>query len=219
MYFPSIVYDNFFDDPDYIREYALSLDYPQSDPSYPGVRSKMLQEINPNLHSFIVNRLMGVFYDTREESQWRSYQWWCSMYFQKVDGNKYGEGWVHRDEAVKYTSIIYLNQKPNSNSGTSIFEAPDGTSLINTDAKEKYIKGEIDRETHDLKMYENNKQFEEVIKFKNKYNRLVAFEGNKYHAANEFQEIEDNEERLTLVIFLHNILVEKYPLQRSKLQG
>ena len=40
MKFPITCYDNFYENPDYIREFALSLDYSPESGTFPGVRSK-----------------------------------------------------------------------------------------------------------------------------------------------------------------------------------
>ena len=46
--FPILCQDDFFDNPDEIREYALSLDYKSDENGHwPGVRTRPLHEINP----------------------------------------------------------------------------------------------------------------------------------------------------------------------------
>ena len=42
MRFPISCYDNFYEDPDYIRKFALSLDYSFTSGSFPGCRSDCL---------------------------------------------------------------------------------------------------------------------------------------------------------------------------------
>ena len=43
---PTSCVDDFYEDPDSIREYALSLDYKKEKGNYPGVRTKDLSYIN-----------------------------------------------------------------------------------------------------------------------------------------------------------------------------
>ena len=43
---PTSCVDDFYEDPDSIREYALSLDYKKQKGNYPGVRTKDLSSIN-----------------------------------------------------------------------------------------------------------------------------------------------------------------------------
>ena len=45
---PTSCIDNFYDDPDSIRDFALSLDYhyPNEEEFYPGMRTKCLSEID-----------------------------------------------------------------------------------------------------------------------------------------------------------------------------
>ena len=55
-FFPSCV-DNFFEDPDKIREFALSLNF-NEDGDYPGYRTKELAKIDQNLyHSMNIDKL------------------------------------------------------------------------------------------------------------------------------------------------------------------
>ena len=56
--------DNFFSNPDLIRDYALSLDM-ESDNSgaWPGIRSKMLYEINKDLNNLIAAKILSCYYD------------------------------------------------------------------------------------------------------------------------------------------------------------
>ena len=58
----STIRDNFFSNPDLIRDYALSLDM-ESDNSgkWPGVRSKMIYEINKDLNDYIVAKILSCY--------------------------------------------------------------------------------------------------------------------------------------------------------------
>ena len=72
MNFPSICVDNFYDNPDEVREFALSLDYSETENGkYPGKRTKSLDTIsNEFFHSFC-QRLFSVYYDFQIPISWK----------------------------------------------------------------------------------------------------------------------------------------------------
>ena len=51
---PASCIENFYDDPDSIRDFALSLDYypPNRDENFPGVRTNCLSSIDDNFFQF-----------------------------------------------------------------------------------------------------------------------------------------------------------------------
>ena len=59
--FPTMVVDNFLDDPMGVREFALTLPYKEG-PNYPGVRSELLNNISPSFHKNLVRRILKIFY-------------------------------------------------------------------------------------------------------------------------------------------------------------
>ena len=210
---PTTVVDDFFDNPEYIREYALSLEYTKDEESkWPGKRSKQLHELNPELFTFVINRALGLFYTPGEDYN----KWEAKCSFQLVD-KTYGNGWVHKDVEL-ITGIVYLNKEYNPNAGTTIYERKTGHSLLNIDKKTQFFKGEIDLATAERYRKENNDQFEESVRIKNKFNRLVMFDSNLYHGANDFADYNNQQDtdRLTLVFFIQKIDTYQYPITRMK---
>jgi hypothetical protein len=210
---PTTIVDDFFDNPEHIRDYALSLEYTK-DPEFkwPGKRSRQLYDINPNLFEFIINRALSLFYRPGiDYSQWKAK---CS--FQLVD-KSYGTGWIHKDMET-ITGIIYLNKENNPNAGTTIYQRKSGHSLLNTDKKIQFFKGDIDLETATRYRKENDEQFEETVTIKNKFNRLVMFDSGLYHGANDFEDNNNQQDsdRLTLVFFIEKIDVYQHPIVRMK---
>ena len=61
--YPTIVVDNFFENPDFIRKFALSLSY-EKDPEgkWPGERSKKLYSIDQSLQDFMANKLFSIYF-------------------------------------------------------------------------------------------------------------------------------------------------------------
>ena len=208
-FFPNVIFDGFFDEPDLIRKYALSLDYCEKTAGVPGVRTKCLSEIDPELFNAVVNRYLSLYYPLKDtEVEWRA-----TANFQLVD-KKYGEGWAHKDsiDGCKATGIVYLDPTPNTNSGTSLLRARDGIEPINTELKHKFYSDEMSEEEAVAARKENNDQFEEILVCKNQYNRFFGFAANTWHKANDFS-LPNNETRLTLIMFIYQVNQE-YPMER-----
>ena len=214
---PVTVLDNFFDDPDAVRELALQQKF-EVDPlaRWPGKRTKHIHEISDSLHETVCNRLFSLFYDFRAEGA----KWEVASCFQKVD-KSYSNGWVHSDakDAV-LSAIIYLTPNADIKGGTSIYrKKPDNAfaRIKHGDVKEASYKNKTNDADTEKYRLENNSQFEETIKIGNVYNRLIAFDSHMLHAAQDFfgDENQDNE-RLTLVLFTLSLVAGTSPIHRSK---
>ena len=212
---PVTIVDNFFDNPDKIRDYGLSLDFEKdSDGRWPGVRTKPLHEINNPLFQHICNKILAIYFGPNEAS---SITWLASCAFQKVD-KSFKSGWIHTDQPAVFTNIIYLNKNPNINSGTSIYKLKNNILVPNlepNDHKVKAYKGLISIQDAEEKRKENNNEYLEVIKVHNEYNRLISFDAHLPHAAHDFFG-DDDEPRFTLNIFFNELNTTKTPIQRVK---
>jgi hypothetical protein len=213
---PITILDNFFDNPDKIRDYGLSLNF-EKDPTgrWPGVRTKPLHEINQKLFDVICGRVMSLYFDLENVANIMS--WQTHICFQKVD-KSYGYGWVHVDTPTVLSAIIYLNKNPNINSGTSIYKLKDNVLVPNTIELNKYkldaYKGAIDINDVKDKRSENNNQYVEIVKVHNEYNRILCFDSGLPHAAHNFFGENDDEQRLTLNVFFNELRVTRSPVER-----
>lgn len=222
-FIPISIVDNFFDDPNQVRKFAMDQEYKLSDTgSWPGLRTKSLHLINLNFFDMVTFKVMSLFFD---ESALTQMSWNTSMFFQKVD-SKYKEGWIHQDHGgTIITGIVYLSDSPDcSKGGTSIYRYKPGvwfaereSSRLNRYKEESYLNiSQLGDEEKHRQLLSSN--FEETVKVYGKYNRLVAFDSNEHHGAQYF--FGNNEEsRLTLVIFFHNIMSMgrhmDFPIQRK----
>ena len=98
--YPVSIVDNFFQDPNSIRQYALELDYrPESkDSDYPGLRSRRFDQINLDLFKRIGNKIVRLFYFTNSKAI--LWNWVAEAYFQQVRPGHGNLGWVHRDRDI-----------------------------------------------------------------------------------------------------------------------
>lgn len=194
MLIPTVTYDNFFRKPDLILDYANSLEYKEPPKGiYPGSRTKALHELNNNLFLEVTGKILKLLWPTTH----LKINFNAQCYFQRIPKNFKNEGWVHQDHGL-ISSIIYLS--PHKNCGTSIFEPANTNYWKHTKMKrETYVTKAFDNEEKYVK--ENNSNFEETIHVKSRYNRIIIFDAQSYHAAQRFCEEGIEEDRLILVTF------------------
>jgi hypothetical protein len=216
---PVTILDNFFEDPDAIREWALTLPY-FSDPEgkWPGLRTAGLHEMNTDFVDYLARKYFALFFDFEYEKC----TWTFDAVFQKVDKH-YGQGWVHDDSGRRTTGIIYLNPNPNPGSGTSLYKKkkehvfPDNRVECNLAKKAFYTNhATIDQVSMHKKRLDDS--YYETLRVNNVYNRLFTFDSYLHHSANEFvgESIEDDEVRLTLVFFAGDLYCNRTPVMRSR---
>lgn len=220
-FFPTTCIDNFFEDPDTIRKLATFFEYkPAEDGSWPGVRTENLYNLSNDFFNQFLSKFFRIFYNYDHEKM----NWNASVYFQKTkpyfDDPELNVGWIHNDLPCVVGGLVYLTPENDPSSGTSIFsysfEDKEPEDEIDDEQKKiLYLNpDQVDKEWYKgkLKAYQN--LFTETASFKNKYNRLVAYDGNTYHRADSFNGSEDSE-RLTLVFFVHEIESQTVPLMRN----
>lgn len=211
--FPVTVVDDFLEEPDIVRDFALRQQYKEADKfNYPGLRSKELRDINPSLNTEVYSKILSIFYDYGKEV--KSYA--GNACFQIVD-QKYGSGWIHTDDSIA-TAIIYLNPT-NTKSGTTIYKPKnpfDRNILHNEHKSEHYKNGGADFEKYEKYRLENNDRFEPSVTISSEYNRMILFDSHLYHGAQDFFNEKDKNGRLTLIVFLWGLMVKSslYPKQR-----
>lgn len=213
--FPAICVDNFFKNPNAVRQLALSLDYSDNDSKYPGVRTQELGEVAPDFFKAFVGKLFSLFVDVNNDLTNLK----LSARFQKIPRlhtNDYlNRGWIHDDGFTILAGVVYLNPEPNIECGTSLYKLKDGQefdSELVRDAKTSLYKLQNVDEEKAQQIYKlHNDKFIETVKFGNVYNRLVAYDASIYHKANSF---EMNEDRLTLVFFLQEYSAKYTPFSK-----
>jgi hypothetical protein len=126
-------------------------------------------------------------------------------------------GWIHIDnmEIVNYdlAGVIYMTPDIEVESGTSIYRLKGKEFIDHSDKRLPYYGKGID-DGYDEALKANNNQFEEIIKFGNVYNRLVAYDPSLWHASGTMH---TRNPRL-LQIFFAKLNCDKMgsPIERSK---
>ena len=198
MIYPTIILDNFFEEPEKVIKLANSLKYTEATfGQFPGVRSTPLHLDNFLFFEKFGKKVLTVLYPSIPEITFN-----CELSFQKISKEYLNKGWVHKDLITDFTAIVYLSK--HKNCGTSIFDSVDVCPFFNkTNKKDMYINKKFEENLLHLDV--NNNQFEETINIKSKFNRLIIFDGGQYHAAHKFIEEGVDEDRLTLIGFFSNI--------------
>ncbi len=126
--FPSLCFDQFYKDPDSVREYALSLDgYTNMYGAHPGLRCRMLYDYDKQFYRSTVDKFLSLYMLSGVSCN-------CSTYFQKIHrfssdpNDPVNQGWIHHDGVVNIAGVIYLDPEPVSDNGTSFYN-PKGNNF------------------------------------------------------------------------------------------
>jgi hypothetical protein len=223
-YFPTVCIEDFFDDPDAVRNYALSLDYPENPGHYPGRRSLDLRELNPEFYNNFCKRLFEIYFDEQPDD------WSVECRFQLIEKQHEDKnsikntGWIHKDLKCMFGGIVYLNPDADLDSGTAIYKKikEEEQDIFARKIKEKnsielkklFFTHKKD-EGYEETLSEWNSGYIETARFANIYNRLISFESTQYHAATSLYVTD--QPRLTLVFFANGVHPQVEPkLKRVK---
>jgi hypothetical protein len=218
--FPVTIVDNFYENPELVRDFALSQTFYPSNGRYPGMRTDSIFDINQNFYQTFCEKLFGLFYDMSNTHV----SWKLETTFQKISRmsenkkSKFNEGWIHHDPCI-FSGIIYLSM---DSVGTNIYEPidPNDTYYCQKERDIFYLGKEISEEEYTKGIIENNSKFKPSVQIDGKFNRLVLFEGGVWHGVPSFYC--NGEDRFTQVFFVYDLNVsgeiERYPIVRSKMR-
>ena len=217
-YYPITVVDNFYENPDEVRKFALSQtykhcfeikDYPFT---FPGSRTEDLSIIHPELFQKVCHKLTALFHNFEHDVL----RWQISTCFQSVTKD-FERGVIHHDENTVFAGVLYLNPEPSKNSGTTLYK--EGKSF-DPSKYEAALKANDDRFRKNQPVDTTYHQmFDEIVNVQNIYNSLIVYEGYHHHSANEFFGDALENSRLAQVFFCHRVDATKesaFPLLRAK---
>ena len=212
--YPVTIVDDFFTDPDYVRDLALSSKYIESDPRWPGRRTDYLKSIDETLFHYVGNKLFNIFSTSSPE------YWNIKMHFQKIypfsedKWDRRNRGWVHYDSNELFGGIIYLTKNPDPDTGTSIYKTKNGLYNYTNQQHSMKIKlyngDDLDIDEYNKHYDEYHNQFVETVKVDNVYNRLLIFGGDVLHGVRTV----GLEERITISFFCNTVQNYTNPLMR-----
>lgn len=160
-----IVADNFYENPDAVRKFALSLDFKFHPNYHKGKRTDLCYRFDGLKERF--EQIIG-----RKVINWEKYG--TNGCFQYCIG---GDQLVYHCDTQQYAGVLFLTPDAPVNTGTCLFRS------IHTK------KMKVSKEEHDH-VFRNGfldpTQFERVDTVGNVYNRLVLFDSLSIHAAAEY---------------------------------
>lgn len=215
--FPYLCMDNFYENPDEVRKFALECEYESNDGRWPGKRTKLLHEINKPLFEKFCGKLLSLFFSLNSYIEYD-----IDTMFQIVDQmdpdplSPNNVGWIHSDSEYHILAgVIYLSKKSIPENGTSIFNIQNENTLIDSKYKYDYYRSGINR-GHEEELTQHNSSFIETIRFNSVYNRIIVFPSDSYHGVNSFNNF-FNEPRLTQPFFVRKCESKELPpIYRSR---
>lgn len=217
--YPVTVINDFYENPDAIRKFALAQKYTFRheeeglDYVYPGCRTQDLYALDPSLQAMVLKKLVSVFHVSEHDVM----RWAIYSSFQSVS-EIYNKGVIHSDTNTIFAGVLYLTPNAPLESGTSLFRK-------NANFNQEQYQNACDQNAERFKSGKNvmdteyHSMFDEVVRVNNVYNTLILYEGDIFHAANQFfgRTLEDS--RLTQVFFVNKIDANKansFPMNRTK---
>ena len=220
--FNPICIDSFFKNPNFIRDWALKLPKQnQLDGDWPGLRTEPLHLIDKNLNNTLLLKILSAYFDLRYENiSWQksNVTFQLTKPYSSDKNNVKNKGWIHQDNGTHLAGLIYLTPNADLDSGTSLFNLKkeyENNFLYFASEPEKqslYIDLNFNEEIYKKSYEERSKKFYEKINFSNIFNRLIMYDGNEFHRANNLHT--GQEERLTLVFFIEGISNDFLPIDR-----
>lgn len=157
-----LVFDNFYNNVDQVREYALDLNF-NIEGNYPGLRT---DPENLKQHNYL-----KTFFE--ENILHKKIEYWPTEYNTSYQyTTQDSETWIHHDD-TEWAGVLYLTPNAPLESGTAIYRHRE-TGIYSWDEKDEidYNKSE---EARDLL------KWQQIAFSANIYNRLVLYRGSLYH--------------------------------------
>jgi hypothetical protein len=188
--------------PDEVRKRALSYTYFNNqleDSTFPGKRTKLLNEIDSEYNSAICGKLTTFLFNLEKST-------YCvdiKSAFQIVDSNSV-RGWVHVDGFTSdIAAVLYLTPNPPKNSGTEFYVRKENIQIDTYyEHQKQFVMGKTTKEQIIEPLKEHNDQYELADVISNKYNRLVIYPSNWSHCAGSYFGDTNENSRLTQVFFI-----------------
>ena len=183
----SIIVDDFYSNPDEVREFALSLDF-NVDGNYPGHRTE--SRLNDGTKERIQNIVRPY---AGEILNWGSTYSGSFQYTTALD-----RSWIHSDSASNWAGVLYLTPNAPISAGTGLFKHKEtglrGWNRFEHTEEETQNAPHI-REGHDYTKWDM------VDRIGNIYNRLILYRSDNYHVSLDYFGKDKFDGRLFQVFF------------------
>jgi hypothetical protein len=193
------IVDDFYQDPDRVRRYALEQKFYKRVGDYPGLRCDRLSDLNRPFFEFFANKLTELYFDKNVNIEYD-----IISNFQSIDG-RHSKGWIHQDDNGYFdvAGVVYLSPDAPIGAGTSIYRPT--VDVVKPKPEDipidPYSIENIDMDEYDKQQEIYNSQFEKILEVGNIYNRLVVYPVTEWHTQSGFFGVDKESSRLTLVFF------------------
>tara|TARA_B100001250_G_scaffold394016_1_gene397394 strand:+ start:612 stop:1292 length:681 start_codon:yes stop_codon:yes gene_type:complete len=179
-------FDDFYYDPDAVRDYALNMDYdPLKDTGiFPGLRTTFLHNSDPEFFGEFCKKLFSLY--TNDDLEWSIRTTFQKLpRFSEDKNSKLNEGWIHRDNS-HMAAVVYLDPDPDPDSGTSFYAVKNGMKAPDMGYTNKlrnnfFCYDECDKALYEKELVRNNSHFYKTAEIKNVYNRIIIYDASTYH--------------------------------------
>lgn len=184
----ALVIDDFYANPDKVREFALKQEFKVRG-NYPGQRTESF------LNDSIKKKLQEILYPYAGNiTAWGDSYTGSFQYTVASD-----RSWIHSDSTTDWAGVLYLTPDAPLSSGTGIFKHK-SSGLMNWDYKNndpEYKKTEPRDDFQDMTKWDI------VDKFGNIYNRLIMYRADNYHMSLDYFGSNKDNGRLFQVFFFN----------------
>lgn len=170
-----IITDDFYQNPDEVREYALSQEFSVRG-NYPGQRtSPVFYDGLKNSIQYIIQQAGGKI------TQFEEFDYNTAFQYTTIED----KSWIHADQTTKWAGVCYLTPDAPITAGTALYKHKEtGLYRAATNPDGSYNKELMD------KIYEKDcndvSKWEMVDIVGNKYNRLVLYRGDLFHSSLDY---------------------------------
>jgi hypothetical protein len=195
MRFNSLTIDDFYANPDEVREFALNQEFKVRG-NYPGQRTKsfLTGSLKKKLRDILYPFAGEITYwgsDDPENNYTGSFQYTVSE----------DRSWIHADSTTDWAAVCYLTPDAPLSSGTGIFRHK-ATGWSHYDYKRENEPGYIQSAPPSNEMRDYTK-WEIVDRIGNVYNRLIMYRADNYHVSLDYFGKDMYDGRLFQVFFFN----------------
>lgn len=207
-----LVVDNFFDNPQKIRQIALSKigEFGKKyslindrEINYPGIRIYVGEEISNNIEKKLSSLLGGI-----KLPKMRSAMFSLTMAI-------HGHGIFHTDgHPLDFAGVIYLNEESPEDSGTSFYDFTSDTKLMRECEIDRSVGGYMQKirqsnASQNLQYIQSmgekrkeltDKYSKKTLQVESKFNRMIFYNSNMYHAPGKSFGNTIHDSRLVIVL-------------------
>lgn len=184
----SMTFDNFYDNPMDVREFALKQEFKVRG-NYPGQRTE------PFLTNSIKKKFRDILYPFTGEITWWGGEYTGSFQYTVATDRS----WIHADSTTDWAGIIYLTPDAPLSSGTGIFRHKK-TGWQHYDYKRQDEPGYKESAPPGSDCQDYTK-WDMVDRIGNVFNRLVMYRADNYHVSLDYFGKDMHDGRLFQVFF------------------